>query len=130
MKEKRLQLLFSQLEYFDDMFTETYIYACQILFDERFIYIEWEKNYIMKEYILLEIGNTSYDHFMCRLLMDSLPLLKGGNDITVDQYYTFLEINDFKNKHLVIDELISLLKTLNKGLNIEDMWHIIKKYTA
>ena len=128
MKEKRLQLLFSQLEYFDDMFTETYIYACQILFDERFIYIEWEKNYIMKEYIALEIGNTSHNHFMCRLLIDSLPLLKGGNDITVDQYYTFLEINDFKNKHLVVDGLIRLLKTLNKGINIEDMWHIIKKY--
>lgn len=130
MKEKRLQLLFSQLEYFDDMFTETYMYACQILFDERFIYIEWEKNYIMKEYIILEIGNTSYDHFICQLLMDSLPLLKGGNDITVDQYYTFLEINDFRNKHLVVDELIRLLKTLNKGINIENVWCIIKKYTV
>lgn len=130
MREKRLQLLFSQLAYFDDMFTETYIYACQILFDERFVFIEWEKNYIMREYILLEIGNTSYNHFMCRLLMDSLPLLKGGNDITVDQYYTFLQINDFKNKHLVIDELISSLKTLNKGIEIEEMWHIIKKYNV
>ena len=130
MKEKRLQLLFSQLEYFDDMFTETYMYACQILFDERFIYIEWEKNYIMKEYIILEIGNTSYDHFICQLLMDSLPLLKGGNDITVDQYYTFLEINDFRNKHLVVDELIRLLKILNKGINIENVWCIIKKYTV
>lgn len=130
MKEKRLQLLFSQLAYFDDMFTETYIYACQILFDERFIFIEWEKNYIMEEYIMLEIGNTSYNYFMCRLLMDSLPLLKDGNDITVDQYYTFLEINDFKNKHLVIDELISSLKTLNKGIDIEEMWHIIKKYNV
>lgn len=130
MKEKRLQLLFSQLEYFDDMFTETYNYACQILFDERFIYVEQEKNYIMKEYIILEIGNTSYNHFMCRLLMDSLPLLKGGNDITIDQYYKFLEINDFRNKHLVIDELIRLLKTLNKGVNIGGMWHIIKKYSV
>lgn len=130
MREKRLQLLFSQLSYFDDMFTETYLYACQILFDERFIFIEQEKNYVMKEYILLEIGNTSYNHFMCRLLMDSLPLLKGRNNITVDQYYTFLEINDFKNKHLVVDELISLLKTLNKGINIEDMWYIIKKYNV
>ena len=128
MKEKRLQLLFSQLEYFDDIFTETYMYACQILFDERFIYIEQEKNRIMKEYILLEIRNTSYSHFICRLLMDSLPLLKGGNDITVDQYYTFLEINDFKNKHLVVDELISLLKTLNKGVNIEGMRCSIKKH--
>lgn len=128
MKEKRLQLLFSQLAHFDDIFTETYMYACQILFDERFIYIEQEKIYIMKEYILLEIGNTSYNHFMCQLLMDSLPLLKGGNDITVDQYYTFLEINDFRNKHLVVDELIGLLKTLNKGVNIEDVWYIIKKH--
>lgn len=128
MREKRLQLLFSQLAYFDDMFTETYIYACQILFDERFIFIEWEKNYIMREYILLEIGDTSYNYFMCRLLEDSLLLLKSGNDITVDQYYTFLQINDFKNKHLVVDELISLLKTLNKGINIENAWYIIKKY--
>lgn len=128
MKEKRLQLLFSQLEYFDDMFTETYIYACQILFDERFIYIEQEKNYVMREYLLLEIGDTSYDHFICQLLIDSLPLLKSGNDITVDQYYRFLEINDFKNKHLVVDELIGSLKTLNKGINIENMWYIIKKY--
>lgn len=128
MREKRLQLLFSQLAYFDDMFTETYIYACQILFDERFIFIEWEKNYIMREYILLEIGDTSYNYFMCRLLEDSLLLLKSGNDITVDQYYTFLQINDFKNKHLVVDELISLLETLNKGINIENAWYIIKKY--
>lgn len=84
----------------------------------------------MKEYILLEIGNTSYNQFICRLLMDSLPLLKGGNDITIDQYYTFLEINDFKNKYLVVDELISLLKTLNKSVNIEGMWYIIKKYNV
>lgn len=130
MKEKRLQLLFSQLSYFDDIFTETYVHACQILFDERFIYIEQEKNYIMEEYMLLEIGNTSYNQFICRLLMDSLPLLKGGNDITVDQYYTFLEINNFRNKHLVVDEIISLLKNLNKGINIEDVWYIIKKYSV
>lgn len=100
------------------------------LFDERFVFIEREKNYIMKEYIILEIGNTSYNHFMCRLLMSSLPLLKGGNDITIDQYYTFLQINDFKNKHLVVDELIGLLKTLNKGINIENVWYIIKKYAV
>lgn len=128
MREKRLQLLFSQLAYFDNIFTETYMYACQIFFDERFIYMEQEKNYVMKEYILLEIGNTSYNYFMCLLLMDSLPLLKGGNDITTDQYHTFLQINDFKNKHLVVDELISLLKNLNKGINIEGIWYIIKKY--
>lgn len=130
MREKRLQLLFSQLMYFDDMFTETYKHACQILFDERFIYIEQEKNYVMKEYILLEIGNTSYNHFMCRLLIGSLPLLTVGNDITIDQYYTFLQINDFRNKHLVVDELISSLKTLNKGIDIEEIWYIIKKYNV